>query len=209
MRVKEKNNTTLYQFELPAFESVTSFVTTRHNATRNASARGDFNLGLYCGDDTERVEANLHQLCSALDIQRNQLFYPHQVHGCEVCVIDSDFIALPRNDQLNALDGVDAIITNLPEVAIAVTTADCVPVVLYDPVHRAIAVIHAGWRGTAQEIVRHAIKAMNCQYGTQASEIYAGIGPCIGIEAYEVGDEVVDAMRNAGIDIITMSIRNK
>lgn len=208
MRITDNNGITLYSFESPAFESVTTFVTTRHNQARNASVRGNFNLGLYCGDDTERVEANLQQLCGALGIQRTQLFYPRQVHGHEVCVIDNDFITIPHSEQLSALDGADAIITNVPGVAIAVTTADCVPVILYDAEHRAIAAIHAGWRGTAQEIVRHTIARMQQQFDTYAGHIYAAIGPCIGIEAYEVGDEVVDAMRNAGINIDNTTIRN-
>ena len=208
MRVTEKNDITLYQFESPAFESVTTFVTTRHNHARTASARGDFNLGLYCGDDVTLVENNLQQLCMALGIGRSQLFYPRQVHGHEVRTIDADFIALSHDEQLKALDGVDAIITNIPGVAIAVTTADCVPVILYDAVRGVVAAIHAGWRGTAQEIVRHTIERMQQQFGTCTSHIYAGIGPCIGLEAYEVGDEVIDAMRNAEIDIDSISIRN-
>ena len=208
MRVTEKNDITLYQFESPAFESVTTFVTTRHNSMRNASARGNFNLGLYCGDDAEQVESNIQQLCSALGIGRSQLYYPRQVHSHDVLTIDNNFLALSHDNQLKALDGVDAVVTNVPGVAIAVTTADCVPIILYDPMCKAIAAIHAGWRGTAQEIVKHTIEAMNAQFGTQPCDIQAGIGPCIGIEAYEVGDEVIDAMRNAEIDIDSISIRN-
>ena len=208
MRITDNNGVTLYSFESPAFESVTTFVTTRHNNTRIAEPRGNFNLGLYCGDDEANVENNLQQLCSSLGIARTQLFYPRQVHGHEVLTIDSEFISLPRDKQLAALDGVDAIVTNVPHIAIAVTTADCVPILLYDPVQRAIAAIHAGWRGTAQEIVRHTIERMQQQFGTCSAHIHAAIGPCIGIDAYEVGDEVIDAMRNVGFDIESITIRN-
>ena len=208
MRITENNGITLYSFESPAFESVTTFVTTRHNQARTASSRGNFNLGLYCGDDTEQVESNLQQLSSALGISLKDLYYPRQVHGHKVLTIDNEFVALPYNKQLEALDGIDAIITNVPGVAIAVTTADCVPIILYDKVRKAVAAIHAGWRGTAQEIVRHTLQAMHDTYGTQYVDVQAGIGPCIGMEAYEVGDEVVDAMRNAGFDIDSITIRN-
>ena len=209
MRISEKNNITLYQFESPAFESVTTFVTTRHNITHTANPRGNFNLGLYCGDDTAQVEARLLQLCGALGIARTRLYYPRQVHGCKVLAIDSNFVALPHSEQLEALDGVDAIITNVPQVAIAVTTADCVPIVLFDPVHRAIAAIHAGWRGTAQNIVEHTVHTMSQLYATQPHEIHAGIGPCIGMEAYEVGDEVIEAMYRAGVDVDSVTVRNR
>lgn len=208
MRLTENNGVTLYHFELPAFESVTSFVTTRHNASRNANARGNFNLGLYCGDDATQVEANLQQLCASLSITRSQLFYPHQVHGSEILSIDSTFLSLPHEEQLSLLDGVDAIVTNVPGIAIAVTTADCVPIILYDPEHQAIAAIHAGWRGTAKQIVRHTIEQMKQQYGTLPTQLCAGLGPAISIDAYEVGKEVVDSMRMAGLNIDSISIRN-
>lgn len=208
MKVAENKGVILYSFESPAFESVTTFVTTRHNTDGTAPANGNFNLGLYCGDNTQRVETNLHRLCDALDISRNRLFYPHQVHGHRVQAIDNEFLAHTPDKQYAALDGVDAIITNVPRIAIAVTTADCVPIILYDPVHRAIAAIHAGWRGTAQAIVRHTLQAMNHLYGTTPTQIVAGIGPSIGIDAYEVGDEVVDKLRMVVCDIDSISIRN-
>lgn len=209
MRVTEQSGVTLYSFESPAFESVTTFVTTRHNPDGCANRKGNFNLGLYCGDDNVRVEANLQQLCTALGIQRDMLYYPHQVHGKDILVVDEAFTALPHAEQLAALDGVDAIITHVPGIAIAVTTADCVPVVLYDAEHHAVAAIHAGWRGTVQEIVRHTIDRMKQLYGTDSAHLQAGIAPCIGVEAYEVGNEVVDALRSAGFDINYITIRNR
>lgn len=209
MRVIEQSGVTLYSFESPAFESVTTFVTTRHNPDGCAKRNGNFNLGLYCGDDNVRVEANLQQLCTALGIQRDMLYYPHQVHGKDILVVDEAFTALPHAEQLAALDGVDAIITHVPGIAIAVTTADCVPVVLYDAEHHAVAAIHAGWRGTAQEIVRHTIDRMKQLYGTDSAHLQAGIAPCIGVEAYEVGNEVVDALRSVGFDINSIAIRNR
>ena len=208
MRVTEQSGVTLYSFESPAFESVTTFVTTRHNPDGCANRNGNFNLGLYCGDDNVRVEANLQQLCTALGIQRDMLYYPHQVHGKDILVVDEAFTALPHAEQLAALDGVDAIITHVPGIAIAVTTADCVPVVLYDAEHHAVAAIHAGWRGTTQEIVRHTIDRMKQLYGTDSAHLQAGIAPCIGVEAYEVGNEVVDALRSTGFDINSITIRN-
>lgn len=209
MRVTEQSGVTLYSFESPAFESVTTFVTTRHNPDGCANRNGNFNLGLYCGDDNVRVEANLQQLCTALGIQRDMLYYPHQVHGKDILVVDEAFTALPHAEQLAALDGVDAIITHVPGIAIAVTTADCVPVVLYDAEHHAVAAIHTGWRGTAQEIVHHTIDRMKQLYGTDSAHLQAGIAPCIGVEAYEVGNEVVDALRSAGFDINSITIRNR
>jgi len=84
----------------------------------------------------------------------------------------------------------DAILEDAPGAVIAVKTADCLPLLLADERHRAVAAVHAGWRGTAAEIVRHAIAAMHDRFGTQAEDLHAAIGPGIGPCCYEVGPEV-------------------
>ncbi len=117
---------------------------------------------------------------------------PHQVHGCEIReVVDP---LTPRS----ALEGVDALVTNVPGVAISVRTADCIPVLLYDPVHKAVAAVHAGWRGTVQHISLKVIDRMRELYGTQASDLLAVIGPGIGPDSFQVGQEVADAFAAAG-----------
>ena len=201
MRIVKKNNLSLYEFESPTDLPVTTFVTTRENSDDTTSPRGNFNLGLYCGDDTTIVEQNLNKLCDSLDISRKQLFYPHQIHGTEIQKIDNTFLALPHEEQISRLDGVDALITDVPNIAITVTTADCVPILLYDTAQKVSATIHAGWRGTAKAITRHVLTAMQTHYGSQPQDIYAMIAPCIGIDAYEVGDEVTTALQSAGYDL--------
>jgi hypothetical protein len=117
---------------------------------------------------------------------------PHQVHGTEIREVTDPLT--PRCE----LEGVDALVTNVPGVAISVRTADCIPVLLYDPVHKAIAAVHAGWRGTVQHISCKVIDRMRNLYGTEASDLLAVIGPGIGPESFQVGEEVVDAFREAG-----------
>jgi len=84
----------------------------------------------------------------------------------------------------------DALIENTPGAIVAVKTADCIPVLLIDPSHRAVAAVHAGWRGTAERIVPKAIAAMQDRFGTDAADLHAAIGPGIGACCYEVGPEV-------------------
>jgi hypothetical protein len=84
----------------------------------------------------------------------------------------------------------DALVTNRPGVTVAVRTADCVPVLLVDTRHRAVAAIHAGWRGTAQAIAAAAVKRMSAEFGSTPQDIHAAIGPAIGRCCYEVGPEV-------------------
>jgi len=117
---------------------------------------------------------------------------PHQVHGCVIREVTD---SLTTREQL---EGVDALVTNVPGVAISVRTADCIPVLLYDPVHKAIAAVHAGWRGTVQHISQKAIDFMHDLYGTDATDLCAVIGPGIGPESFQVGQEVADAFSEAG-----------
>ena len=117
---------------------------------------------------------------------------PHQVHGCVIREITDPMTTREQ------LEGVDALVTNVPGVAISVRTADCIPVLLYDPVNKAVAAVHNGWRGTVQHLSRNVIDFMHERYGTEASELLAVIGPGIGPESFQVGQEVVDAFRDAG-----------
>lgn len=113
----------------------------------------------------------------------------HQVHGCRVARVDRP--DLTRED----LEGYDALITDLP-VAIGVRTADCIPVLLNDPVHHAVAAIHAGWKGTVLKIVLQTISEMSSLYGTDASQLKAVIGPGISFDSFQVGEEVVRIFRD-------------
>ena len=117
---------------------------------------------------------------------------PHQVHGT---VIKEVTDPMTTREQL---EGVDALITDVPGVAISVRTADCIPVLLYDPVHKAIAAVHDGWRGTVQRLSQKVIADMHDRYGTCAVDLYAVIGPGIGPESFQVGQEVADAFSEAG-----------
>ena len=117
---------------------------------------------------------------------------PHQVHGCEIREV------LRADTTRDELEGVDALVTDVPGVAISVRTADCIPVLLYDPVHKAVAAVHAGWRGTVQHISLKVIDRMRELYGTQASDLLAVIGPGIGPDSFQVGQEVADAFAAAG-----------
>ena len=95
------------------------------------------------------------------------------------------------------LEGVDAIMTNLKNVCVGVSTADCIPVLLYDEEHHAVAAIHAGWRGTLARIVHKTMQEMAFAYKTEPKHLKAVIGPGISMENFEVGDEVYEAFEQA------------
>ena len=119
----------------------------------------------------------------------------HQVPDVKVAVVDRG--DLTRDE----LDGYDAMITDLPGVAIGVRTADCIPVLLYDPVKKAAAAIHSGWRGTVSKIIGKTVIKMQTTYASQPSDILAFIGPGICVDCFQVGEEVALKFKETGFDI--------
>lgn len=184
----------LYPYALD--EGVTAFSTTREGGV-GQDAYASFNVNPYCGDAPEAVAANRHQLCLALGADPNRLVMSHQTHGTELRHIAADFFSLPESIRQMVLEGVDGVMTQETDVCIGVSTADCVPILLYDADHGAIAAVHAGWRGTVKRIAMKAVEAMALHYHTRPEALKAIIGPCISEEAFEVGQEVYDAFREA------------
>ena len=105
----------------------------------------------------------------------------HQTHSARVIRVEEPGLAGEG----------DALITRTPDLLLAIKTADCVPLLLVDFNHRAVASVHAGWRGTAQGIAGAAIRAMEDAYGTDPHDVRAAVGPAIGSCCFEVGPEVV------------------
>ena len=119
----------------------------------------------------------------------------NQVHDVKVAVVDRGDIT--RDE----LDGYDAMITDLSGVAIGVRTADCIPVLLYDPVKKIAAAIHSGWRGTVSKIIGKTVSKMQSIYASQSTDILAFIGPGICVDCFQVGEDVALKFKEAGFDI--------
>ena len=119
----------------------------------------------------------------------------HQVHGCRVAVVDRSDVT--RED----LEGYDALVTNLRGHAIGVRTADCVPILLFDSGRGVVAAVHSGWKGTVQRISQKTIFTMMDVYGCRSADIRAAIGPCIGRESFQVGEEVVLMFKEQGFPL--------
>ena len=159
---------------------------------------GGFNITHYCGDTEAHVAECRKELCKNLGIEDNELILPRQTHSDKVLCIDNEFIAMPPIEQNALLQGIDAVITKLPHTCIGISTADCIPVLLYDNAKGIIAAVHAGWRGTVAFITQKCITTMCNRYHCQTSDIKAIIAPGISIDSFEVGDEVYEAFAQAG-----------
>lgn len=187
---------------------VKAFSTTRQGGCSEGNY-GQFNINRYCGDSPEHIAQNRQALCQLLDIDDRHLLMPHQVHLTEVATIDADFLCLTADERQQRLEGVDAVMTDMSGVCVGVSTADCIPVLLYDAEKHAVCAIHAGWRGTVARIVEKAVKAMTATYGTNPSNLVAQIGPGISLDSFEVGDEVYDAFAQAGFNMQSISERRE
>ena len=153
------------------------------------------NLGVSRGDDPDHVRENYRRFLSAIGARGACIATCNQVHGAVVRNITSADVKTDPYEKL-AFDA-DGLMTAIPGVILAVFTADCIPVLLYDPRRRVAAALHAGWRGTAAGIVTVAVGQMTSTYGTDPADILAAIGPGIGPCCFETHDDVPDAMRSA------------
>ena len=155
------------------------------------------NMALHVGDDPACVWENRRRYFSALGLHAERLCTIRQVHGTEIVRAMRRDAGRGARAYEDALADADAVITNDSGVALMLCYADCVPVLLYDPVHNAVGVVHAGWKGTVQRIAAQTVARMCEEFGTAASDVLAGIGPSIGAGCYTVGAEVAERFRTA------------
>lgn len=181
-------------------DNITAFSTTRSGGVSTGNY-ASFNANHYCGDEPKNVLKNRELLCEALGIEQAHLIVPHQTHKTVTRIIDEEFLALSADEQKEALEGVDAVCTNLKDVCVCVSTADCIPILLYDETTGVISAVHAGWRGTVARIVEENIKVLQATYNINPHNLHAIIGPGISLEAFEVGDEVYEAFKEAKFDM--------
>jgi hypothetical protein len=186
----------LYGYHLGA--NVIAFSTTRKGGCSEGNY-AEMNINAYCGDLPEAVERNRALLAQELGVATSRLFLPHQVHGDVVRLIDEDFLSLSMQEQQDALEGVDALMTCQKNVCIGVSTADCIPIVIYDPQRKCSAVVHAGWRGTVKHIVQAAITGMQTAFQCSPTQLHAVIGPGISLKNFEVGVEVYEQFQGDAV----------
>jgi YfiH family protein len=142
------------------------------------------NVSYTVGDAAPNVDENLRRVADAVGARREDLFAAYQVHGRAVVVVEPDTEPRPRCDVL---------ITQSAKKTLMLRYADCTPVLLADAKRRAVAAVHAGWRGSAHRAAGAAVEALRDAFGSRPSDVVAGIGPAIGPCCYTVGDDVTQA----------------
>lgn len=170
---------------------IATFISGRGKAVAD-DPYSSFNTCHYTGDTPKHVKECRELLCNFLSITAERLIIPRQTHSVNVAIIKQ----IPVSD--TEIENVDAIVTALPDVAISVNTADCVPILFADPTTGIIAATHSGWKGTVGNIAVRTIETMG-SLGAKPENIIAIIGPCICGECFEVGNEVVQQFQDTGL----------
>lgn len=197
-KMNPKNN--LSHINLISAPGIVALSTCRGCVVEGDSYSG-FNACHYTGDDMAHVRACRKQLCGMLGVEYENLIIPRQTHSLNVAVIRE----LPVS--VENIENVDALVSTLPNVALAINTADCVPIVLVDEKAHVIAVVHSGWKGTVGRIAALTVEKM-IECGANAQHIKAVMGPCICGDCFEVGPEVIEQFEKNGFDNDQVILRN-
>ncbi|MEO3947465.1 peptidoglycan editing factor PgeF [Gorillibacterium sp. CAU 1737] len=190
----------------PGLFMLTPFMTRFPRLTAGMTARtggvseepyGTLNCGLHVGDRSEAVITNRERVAGALGTELSSWVYGEQVHGNRVAILGPAELGRGTRERETELPATDAFITRTPGLILAALFADCVPLYFYDPVHEAVGLAHAGWKGTAARIAARTVEAMEQAFGTNPADLLAAIGPSIGSCCYEVDEGVLGPIREA------------
>jgi polyphenol oxidase len=147
------------------------------------------NLSVSVPDERERVYANRRRVYGLYGRDTDSVVHAHLVHGADVARVT-------QADNGSWVERVDGLITDQPGCVLTMNFADCAPILLYDPRRKAIGLGHAGWRGAVVDLPGAMVRAMAEHFGSDPADLVAAVGPCIGPCCYEVGEEVIEAVRN-------------
>lgn len=158
-------------------------------STRQATESSEFTLGHFSAEEREQMITNRNRFKAAVSAPEATLVTAKQIHSADVRSIENH-----EDAQSDPQPG-DALTANLSNLLLGIQTADCMPIVLVDTRTRAFAGVHAGWRGTFQEIVVRTVERMQQAYGSRPEDLHAALGPAICAENFEVGPEVLAQFR--------------
>jgi len=179
----EQQGLRYYSFDIFS-RTVTQAVFTRRGGVSSAPWHS-LNLGGSVGDDPSHVAENRIRIFQAVRREPASLHDVWLVHGTDIVYADA-----PRPLDQPPLRA-DIIFTDNPAVTLFMRFGDCVPILFHDPIKNVIGLAHAGWMGTIRGVVKSAVEGMQSRYGSKPENIVAGIGPAIGVDHYEIGQDVI------------------
>lgn len=199
-RISDRGEIRFITFDILARTGLVEHAFTTRAGGVSKGPYSSMNLALHVGDRPGDVLENRERACRALGMGLEDLVCGQQVHGDQSRVVEEGDRGRGARDYQSAIPEADALVTDRPGILLASYYADCVPIMILDPVKRAIALVHAGWKGTALRIAGAALKAMGRAFGTDPGDCLAVIAPSIGPCCYEVDRPVIDALAGGGFD---------
>jgi YfiH family protein len=180
----------VYQFSnLMRFDDLVHVIT-----SARYDGRDDFNIADHVGPDRENAMGNRRLVCSRMGLNADRLTTGQQVHKTNVAVVTAENLSAGCDGWQSAIPETDALVTDLRDTPIMVISADCLLILLYDPVRKAIGVIHASWRTTFGGIIGKTVDLMRETYHTNPNDLIAGLGPAAGVCCYEVDEPFVETL---------------
>ncbi|WP_409341232.1 peptidoglycan editing factor PgeF [Paenibacillus sp. MBLB4367] len=176
------------------YPELTAGFTTRNGGV-SAAPFGSLNCGLHVADADDSVVVNRTRVADAIGMPLTGWIYGEQVHGSDVARVTTADAGRGTASRSDAIQARDAFITSETGLCLAAMFADCVPLYFYDPVHRAVGLAHAGWKGTVLQIAKQTVTAMGECFGSVPAQLVAAVGPSIGVCCYEVDDTVMDKVK--------------
>ena len=202
MHTDQRGDLIAYRFDTIPADGVDALVSTRIGGV-SQPPYASLNVGLRVGDADAAVVENRRRLFDTYELPLERSVWCRQVHGNTVTVITTAEIASRANGsrdrgaftEATIIEDTDVLVTDLVRVPLCITLADCLPIVLYDGAHHAVALVHAGWGGTVAGVAGRAVRTMQERYGTEPATLVAAIGPSISPDSFEVGADVIALAR--------------
>jgi hypothetical protein len=194
MHLDERTGLVVHRFDTLPAQRLDALVSTRSGGV-SEPPYASLNLGLRVGDEPEAVLENRRRLFAAYDLPLASSVWCRQVHTDGVTVVTEADAGRGAFDEESIVQETDALVTDVINLPLCVTLADCVPVVIYDAQNHVVALAHAGWGGTTSRISSRTVATMETRFGSDPENLFAGIGPSISPDDYEVGGEVIKRVR--------------
>ena len=180
-----------------SFSSLTNLPGLQHSITTRSGGVSEgpyasLNLGYHVGDDAAQVTQNRQHLGNALGYDAASLVCAQQVHEAQAVVVNSALSGQGALDWQSAVPATDALIVQESKLPILILVADCAPLLMVDPIHHVLAVVHAGWRGAVAGVSSNVLACLQQQFQSHPNNIRVGIGPCLCPDCFEIGAEVAE-----------------
>lgn len=192
---KQSGDLIYLELEMFADYGIRAYFTSRQGGISSGNY-SSLNLALHTDDNQYKVLENRRKIARAINIDSKDFVAGEQIHADRVYIVKKEDRGRGALDYEDSIPGTDALLTDKKKLPLISFYADCVPLFLMDPVKKVVGLAHAGWKGTVKRIVQKALISMRESFGSDITDIYVAIGPCISRDIYQVDKQVMDRFKS-------------